>query len=211
VPPTIHPLPKDPYDRDVEQAKRLVAEVKVPKNWEPVILDGLALGSGKERMGDFVARDLALLGIKAKVVVVPNTTEFLDRMSKGKFDFAIGRWIADTSSVADFLASNLATDQQGTCPSCNNVYGYSEPEVDRLIADLRATRSNTALLRINEIFGRDVPYVPIAIGPETAAWNRRVTGFGPSPTPMLYLRNVGFGEKNAAKRGAAGAFAAGGR
>lgn len=193
LPPTIQPAASDPWTFDPSRARQLLADAGYPKGFDLTILDAGSAGAQKSdaaRMADLVIRDLAAVGIRVKLVLSKSPGDFLDRLSGGEFELAVSRWIADNGSAADFLWSNLSSAAIGRCSTCNNVWRWKNEEADRMLAEYRATRRPGAFTRVVEIFGLEAPFVPLAYGPEVAAWNRRVKGFAASAAPVLPLHRV---------------------
>ena len=120
------------------------------------------------------ARNLAEVGVRA----TPRTIEwgsFLARLQAGDFEGAVNRWIEPTQID---LEDVWHTPPEGVPTS--NYGGYSNPEVDTLIAraaeisDLNAQKP--LFYEIQRLIVQDQPYTFLVEGRRLNALSRRVTG-----------------------------------
>jgi len=198
LPPSVHPAADDPYAHDPTRARQLLAEAKVAEGTRIRLLDPYTTGGAKQtgaaRLMDMIQADLETVGFRVQRESPKSFEDLTRRFANGDWDLAIQRWIADTGSAADFLGSNLASSRIGDCPACNNTWQFRDPKVDQLLVELRATRSSEAFDEIVATFDRELPYVPLVYGPETAAWRSRVHGLEVSATATQPLFDVSIAE-----------------
>lgn len=114
-------------------------------------------GSHKEIM-EAVQANLNEVGVE----VVQDTVEWASYLTKlGSGDYQLGRqgWVAEYPSIDNFLYSLCYTG------CADNYSRYSNPEVDRLIMEARATADDAKRYEIlgeaNAIVGDDVPMIPL--------------------------------------------------
>ena len=176
-------LPQLPYDPD--QAALLLAQA----GWRDIDGDGILEHDGRSfafdllypssnilrrQMALLIQADLARLGIKVR----PLQTEFtslIARTEAGDFDATIWGWVEGTR-VDLTSAWTTPSVSQGS----NNFIGYSNPDVDRLIAAAREepdyTRAKVLLDRIQELIVADQPATFLYEATMLVATSRQVRG-----------------------------------
>lgn len=109
----------------------------------------------RRQMALLIQADLARLGIKVRPLQM-EFTSLIARTEAGDFDATIWGW-NDATKVDLTSVWSTPTSSQGT----NNFIGYSNPDVDRLIAAAREepdyTRAKVLLDRIQELIVADQP------------------------------------------------------
>ncbi len=190
MPTYTHPNLK-PYAYDVSRAKRLLAEVGFRPGPDGVLQkDGkrlafeLMVDRGnpvREQIALFVQQSWKQLG--ADVKLDPQEWSVYIRRGNalpGDYDARTGWRITppDPDKTAEYTTGGV-----------NNHYGYSNPEVDRLMAQARATTDKQKRIalyhKIQEILYNDVPLVWINYQTEILAMNKRVNGY-----PNLGIRDA---------------------
>jgi peptide/nickel transport system substrate-binding protein len=135
-----------------------------------------------------VAQQLAAVGVEA----TPRSVEWgthLSRLDSGEFDAAINRWVEPTRID---LEDVWHTPPEGV-PTSN--YGaYSNPEVDRLIAEVAATPvledQRPALNRIQELIVADQPYAFLVESRKVVAMSSRLREATPNDaTPYFGIES----------------------
>ncbi len=173
-------------DRDA--ARRLLAAARVPGGFEttltvsraprPYLLDPLRVAS---RLRD----DLAAVGLNARLREVATWTEHVDRTTRGDFDLAILGWQADTLDPNDFLTALLDSGSIGT----TNRSRYRSAAMDGLLK--RARMDSAPGIRLahyrqaQDLFQRDMPFVPLYHSSVFTAHRREVRGLVIGPTGIL--------------------------
>ena len=173
-------------DRDA--ARRLLAAARVPEGFEttltvsraprPYLLEPLRVAA---RLRD----DLARVGVVVRLREVATWTEHVDLTSRGDFDLALLGWQADTLDPNDFLTALLESGSIGT----TNRSRYRSPAMDGLLK--RARMDSARLTRLTlyreaqELFQKDMPFVPLYHSSLFTAHRRDVRGVVIGPTGIL--------------------------
>jgi peptide/nickel transport system substrate-binding protein len=176
-------LPQLPYDQ--AQAAALLAQA----GWRDTNGDGIldrsdkvfafdllypAANTLRRQMALLIQADLARLGIKVRPVQV-EFTSLISRAEAGDFDAVL--WVWEEATKID-LTSTWSTPSPGQ--GSNNFIGYSNPEVDRLIAVAREepdyTRAKVLLDRIQEAIVADQPVTFLYEANRLVATSRRLEG-----------------------------------
>jgi len=173
---------------DREAARRLLAAARVPEGFEttltvsraprPYLLEPLRVAV---RLRD----DLARVGVVVRLREVATWTEHVDLTSRGDFDLALLGWQADTLDPNDFLTALLESGSIGT----TNRSRYRSPAMDGLLK--RARMDSAPLTRLTlyreaqELFQKDMPFVPLYHSSLFTAHRRDVRGVVIGPTGVL--------------------------
>ncbi len=176
-------LPVLPYDP--EQARALLREA----GWEPNPRDGTLVKNGtpfafdivfpavnpiRQDLALLIQSDLAKLGIRVRPLPTEYTS-MVARLESGDFDASISAWVEATKVD---LTSTWATPRPGQ--GTNNFIGYSNPEVDRLIAAARMepdyTRAKVLFDRIQELIVEDQPVTFLYEATVLVGINRTIKG-----------------------------------
>jgi len=173
---------------DRPAARRLLAEAGFAQGFEislmvvdsprPYMPSPLALASQ-------IREDLQQVGVRIRLVTAPSWKEYVDRGSRGEYEMAVLGWQADTPDPNDFLSALLASESVGT----TNRSRYRSAEMDALLS--RGRRSGDAEQRAGiyreaqEVFQKDMPWVPLYHVPVFMAYRRALHGVTVSPTGIL--------------------------
>ena len=172
-----------PYDP--EAAKQLLAQA----GWRDTNGDGVLDKNGRkfefdlmypatntirQELGLLVQADLARVGIRVRPLPVEYATLFA-RQEHGDYQAILAAW--EEATKVDLSSEwSTANGSQGG----NNFLGYSNPEVDRLIAAAREepdyTRAKVILDRIQELIVEDQPVTFMYEARQLVGINRRVRG-----------------------------------
>ena len=146
--------------RDLREARRLLAEAGHPRGLS------VTLDFREDRRADEIRRQLAEAGIE--VTLRPGAwAEVLGRVRSGEAHFYYGAFTADTGDAGDILDSALHTPVPAAGLGVDNHFGYSSPEVDRLLLAARTAPTlldrRQALQRVMERVMADLPMVPLVV------------------------------------------------
>jgi len=124
---------EDLYQQNIEKAKKLLAEAGYPNGFETVITVGLY--DDIKKTGEMLQKQLEAIGIKATIQNL-ETSQYVDAWKNKTHEMMAGRNGAGTDpnrSVAFFFSTKGSA----------NVWGYSNPEVDKF-CDLGKITTNEA-------------------------------------------------------------------
>ncbi|MFH1176088.1 MAG: ABC transporter substrate-binding protein, partial [Acidobacteriota bacterium] len=186
-------LPNPAYDP--AEAARLLAEA----GWGKLNREGIRERDGRPFAFDLeypatntlraelavlIQADLARLGIR----VTPRQVEFTTLMAKqetGSFDALLAAW-EEATKVELTSVWSTPSPSQGT----NNFVGYSNPEVDRLIAAARAepdyTRAKIIFDRLQELIVEDQPVTFLYEASSLVGINRHIRGADINALSMFF-------------------------
>ncbi|MDY2777706.1 MAG: ABC transporter substrate-binding protein [Collinsella sp.] len=142
-------------------------------------------GGHKEIM-ESVIGDLAKVGIE----VTSDTPEWSALLSKyDNMDYQVGRlgWVADYPIMDNFLYPLFHSDSIGG----DNKSGYSNPEVDKGIAEARTIIDDTErvakMQEVDALIGADLPVIPLMFYTHTIAGSERIKSLYIDPQKKAYL------------------------
>ena len=128
----------------------------------------------RRQMALLIQADLARLGLKVRPIQM-EFTSLIARTEAGDFDATIWVWV-DATKVDLTSTWSTPSPSQGT----NNFIGYSNPDVDRLIAAAREepdyTRAKVLLDRIQELIVADQPATFLYESKLLVATSRKLRG-----------------------------------
>lgn len=177
-----------PWPYDPAEARRLLAE----RGWQDRDGDGfldrdgrrfsfeLSTNVGNPQRTDSVVmiqEQLARIGVEAKPRFIA-FNPLMEQVDRGEYDAVAMRWAMPTDLDLTF-AFHSASIAEGT-----NVFGYRDPEVDRLLEAARLAPDDETLgayLRaIQQAIHRDLPMTFLYESQDLAAINRRLKGAAPN-------------------------------
>jgi dipeptide transport system substrate-binding protein len=125
------------------------------------------------------------VGVRLRLREIPTYAEHVDVTSRGDFDMALLGWQADTLDPNDFLTALLESGSVGT----TNRSRYRSPAMDALLNRARldsAPHARLALYReAQELFQKDMPFLPLYHASVFTAHRRDVRGLVISPIGIL--------------------------
>jgi peptide/nickel transport system substrate-binding protein len=129
--------------------------------------------------------DLEAVGFSVKLLTAPSWAEQIALTKRGDYDVALLGWRADTLEPADFLGALLESRSVGT----TNRSRYRSPAMDALLARARAESAADRRLRLyrraQQLFERDMPFVPLFHASTFTAHRREVRGLSIGPTGIV--------------------------
>lgn len=177
-----------PYKFDLDRAVKLLDEAGYPsKNGTRFSIDLISLQSQRNASAEAVLavfrRDLKSIGIELKVTFLP-TREFFNRVNfsadgKRDFDGAYFGWLPDIPDPDPYALLHSSQIKKAPIHS-----GYSNPEVDKLLDQARATTNRderkTIYHKVHALVHRDEPYTMLYAEHGRYAWNRKLRGVNPA-------------------------------
>ena len=201
--PAVNPIPPTmwSYDDSIEDyeynpklAKQLLAEAGYPNGFEttlwalpvprPYIPDGRALA-------EVLQSELRNIGIKTKIVTYDWGT-YLEKTKNGEHDIAMLGWSADLGDPDNFfyfLLSKTSAEKPA-----GNIAFYRSDAMQDILEKARATTDKTKRTSLykkaQQIFHKDVPWVPMAHAKQILVVNKQVKNLTLNPLNWKYFRNV---------------------
>lgn len=202
MPPVLWGFNKDlkayPYDPD--KAKQLLSEAGYPKGFKATLyVYSNPRGYnpvGGAKLGEAVKEYLAKVGVDLDLQQL-EWGAYLEKVRSKDFrDLSVDGWTGDNGDPDNFLAVKWAT---GSIPAGNTSH-YSNPEVDRLLADAVSASDHQKrvddYMRAQEIIWNDAPWIWINYTTQVRATSKRVHGFQLNPTTMFFdMEKVSLGSK----------------
>lgn len=179
--------------QDLPAARRLLREAGYPDGFEAVLM---AVDAPRPynphplQLAERLRADLAAVGIRARLDVVPTWAEYLARGSRGEYDLAVMGWQADSTDPNDFLLALLASESIGA----TNRSRYASAQMDTLLKRGRRGAASgerlSAYRSAQELFQRDMPWVPLYHVPVFTAYRSSVRGLTLAPTGIVRFDKV---------------------
>jgi peptide/nickel transport system substrate-binding protein len=174
--------------QDVSAVSRLLADAGLADGFSATLLapetprlympNPLALAS---QLHD----QLATAAIKASLQQVASWAEYVDRLSRGDYEMAVIGWQADSVDPNDFMSALLGSESIGT----TNRSRYRSPAMDAALRRARTARGQderlAAYREAQELFQKDMPFVPLYHVSVFVAYNRAVRGIIEGPTGLV--------------------------
>jgi len=177
-------LPALPFDPAA--ARRLLAEAGLSRGFAcDILLPDYFRGAA-----EVLRAGLAPLGIRLRPIVLP-FAEFNEKWRSEEMPLTLVGWGAGTGDVSDFLDALLHTPENGYGKS--NRFGYSNPEMDRLIElsdrTLDPAARHDSLTKAQEVLRYDLPLVPLVLRYDLYALRRDLVW---TPRPDRRVRAFDF-------------------
>lgn len=162
-------------ERNVERAKQLLAEAKVPAGTKVTLWTPQGY---RQKIMEVIQNNLKEIGLDASIEVL-EWGRYLGDTANGLHDIYILGWTAITLD-ADYGIYNLMhSSAQG--PSGNRSF-YANPQVDRLLdagrSELNAEKRKGYYQTVQEIVRNDYGMIPLYYPYETVGLQKSVKGFG---------------------------------
>jgi peptide/nickel transport system substrate-binding protein/oligopeptide transport system substrate-binding protein len=179
--------------QDVERARALLAEAGYPEGKGlpplelPVLKEGVYPREPASKARDkCLVTCLARVGVKVRMVEVGRYLTADDPVFRQRAILEDDTWYADFPDPDNFLRPLFHSK------GYRNIFGYSNPEVDRLLdrvwSETSYTARNKLYHRIEEIVLEDAPVIPTDYGRLRYLLRGNVRGFNLSPLGTSYIQ-----------------------
>lgn len=144
---------------------------------------------GGQKLAEAVQNYLSKVGITATIDVY-QWTEYKDKTKQGEGDIKFYGWNGDNGDADNFLS---LVDSKEIASSLN-VARYTNPEVDKLLAQGKATPNgdarNAIYGQLQDILAKEAPWVNISYAKSMAASSAKVKNFSVHPTGSVFFQKV---------------------
>ena len=196
IPPTLWSYDDsiEAYAYNPELAKQLLTEAGYPDGFEttlwalpvprPYIPDGRALA-------EVLQSELRNIGIETKIVTFDWGT-YLEKTKNGEHDIAMLGWSADLGDPDNFLYFLLS--KSSAEKPAGNIAFYRSDEMQNVLEQARATTDREKRVSLyqeaQQIFHKDVPWVPLAHAKQILVINKKVKNLKLHPLKWRYFRHI---------------------
>jgi peptide/nickel transport system substrate-binding protein len=119
---------------------------------------------------------------------------YLDRVGRGEHEMALAGWIGDHGDPDNYFSFIFGSVNIDDVVGGTNVLFYSNPDVDRLIAEARKEvdqeKRVQAYTQIQEQIFEDAPWLPLAHARQVVGVHPKLEGFHIHPTGVLVLSDL---------------------
>ena len=175
-----------PLKYDPEGAKKLLAEAGYPNGFALTIHGPNNRYINDDKIAQAIAQFYSRAGIDAKVETLPSSVYFT-RATKGEFGYMLLGWGTESNEQGSSLRSLLATNDPSRGMGVTNRAHYSNPVLDKQIADALATmddrKRESMIQQAAETAMNDTALIPIHF--EVSTW-ATAKGFRYSPRTDQY-------------------------
>jgi dipeptide transport system substrate-binding protein len=172
------------YAHDPEKAKALLAEAGLADGFKTTIWtrpSGSLLNPNPTLGAQLLQADLAKIGIQAEIRVI-EWGELIRRAKAGEHDLLFMGWAGDNGDPDNFLTPQFAC---ASVESGLNFARYCDPQLDKLIADGKATstqQQRSALYQqAQTLIQQQALWLPLAHPTAFALHSDKVSGYQVSP------------------------------
>lgn len=174
----------EPYAYNVEQARKLLVEAGYSNGFETTIWvrpSGSVLNPNPKAGAELLQADLAKIGVKAQVKVI-EWGQLIKDAKQGQHDLLFMGWSGDNGDPDNFLTPQFSC---ASVKSGINFSRYCDPQLDRLIANGRATADQTtrakAYAAAQKIIHDKALWIPLVYPTAAAITRSNVWGYHVSP------------------------------
>ncbi|MDN7243130.1 ABC transporter substrate-binding protein [Planococcus sp. N028] len=184
----------DPYEYNVEEAKKLLAEAGYENGFETELYtmsNPRPYMPEPVKIAEAIQSDLAEVGITAEIISSEWAT-YLDDTKQGKHSMAMYGWTGVMADPDNFLYPNLS--KTNTEKPAQNIAFYKSDEFTSLITEARETIDQDKRIELykqaQQLFQKDAPWVMLAYTTPPLAQMDYVEGYEPHPMSNDLLTDV---------------------
>lgn len=174
----------DNYETDLEKAKELLAEAGYPNGEGFPTIEYMTNDAGYNKpIAEYLQNAWSELGIRMDIKIV-EWSSFTPTRRAGDFQICRGGWVYDYDDPSNML--NLFTTESG-----NNDGKYSNPDVDKLLAEARSTDDKAEhfdkLHQAEKIMMEDAAVAPLVYSSDFYLQRTEIKGTWHSPYGYWYF------------------------
>lgn len=137
-------------------------------------------------VAQIIQQRLSDAGVTLSLIETKNGDDYFNALNDGRFDLALGGWIADTADPADYYDALLSSHAVGNINFANHSR-WADSATDALLETFRADSTETRRGEIERIIAEEVPFLPLVYGQSCVAHGRHVRNVTLGPTGSLSL------------------------
>lgn len=166
----------DTYQNELDRARELLEEAGYPDGFEFTLTYSPARpGPQAEQLAVLIQSQLAAVGLRAELQLIPGSVEFVDAFNEGNYQMIL--W-AENPAVPD---PSYSLGLHTTTEAFNNSSGYSNPEIDALAEALRRTapgeQRDAAMTEVSDLVIADNPLIYLIDRTWVHAFANDVSGY----------------------------------
>jgi ABC-type oligopeptide transport system substrate-binding subunit len=128
-------------------------------------------------------------GLPVSLLLPTSADEYFQQLTKGRFDLALGGWIAETADPSDFFEALLASHFVGH-ETFANASRWNDPETDTLLRRYRADPKDEHRIAIEHVISESLPFLPLVYGQSSPVNTRRVRNVNVTASGTVALCEV---------------------
>lgn len=137
-------------------------------------------------VAQILQKRLADAGVTLSLIETTSSEDYFELLCSGRFDLALGGWIADNADPADYFEALLSSHVVGNRNFANHSR-WIHPATDKLLERFRVDPSDEHRREIEQIVAEEVPYLPLVYGQSCVVHGRRIRNVTVTPTGSLSL------------------------
>ncbi|MBC7474662.1 MAG: ABC transporter substrate-binding protein, partial [Candidatus Sericytochromatia bacterium] len=186
----------EPFKYDREKAKQLLKESgadlsKPIELWAPPPRPYMPQ---PQKVAEAIQADLKDVGLNSKIITYELGT-YLNKIAKGEQDACLMGWIGDNGDPDNFLYVFFSS-RNTIKGNASNYSFYKNAEMDKLLdgakKEMDKKKRTDMYMKVQEIFHRDVPWVPLFHSTQIAIFRKNVMGYKLHPVGSKLFKNVYF-------------------
>ncbi|WP_321923070.1 ABC transporter substrate-binding protein [Paraburkholderia guartelaensis] len=173
-----------PYPYDPAKAKQLLADAGFPNGFATTIWvrpNGSVLNPNPRAGAELLQADFAKIGVKAEIKVI-EWGELIKQAKQGQHDTLFMGWAGDNGDPDNYLSPLFSCN---AVQSGINFARFCDPQLDKLIADGKATADQAKRVKLYEaaqqIIHDQALWIPLGYPTAAAITRTNVSGYQVSP------------------------------
>jgi dipeptide transport system substrate-binding protein len=182
-----------PYPYDPAKAKQLLASAGFPNGFATTIWvrpNGSVLNPNPRASAELLQADFAKIGVKADIKVI-EWGELIKEAKQGQHDTLFMGWAGDNGDPDNYLSPLFSCN---AVTSGINFSRFCDPQLDKLIADGKATADQAKRVKLYEaaqkIIHDQALWIPLGYPTAAAITRANVSGYQVSPFGRQNFGNV---------------------
>jgi len=182
-------LPDNEYKLDPAKAKDLLSQAGYPDGFSfTITYSPTRPGPEAEQLAILLKSQLAAIGLKVDLKVIPGATQFSDAFQQSQYQ---GLLFLEPPAIADPYYSMVLYNAPG---AFQNTFGYNNPEYTTLLEKMRTTSPGPArdqlISQVADFIAKDNPVIYLVDQEFVHAFSSKVSGYVNAPNGELHVVNM---------------------